>query len=184
VELTELINRGRGGDVAANEEAIRQLYSELKKIAAAELRRQHSATLNTTAVVHEAWEKLAHYDAGPLNDRQHFFCLAARAMRQVVIDHARAQCAQKRGGDMARVDLDEVRAGTLDRAQHWLELDDALRRLSDSDERAGRVVELHVFGGMTFVAIAAALGVSERTVRGDWSSARAWLASELTPDPP
>jgi len=181
VELTELINRGRAGDRAANEAAVRQLYDELKKIAAAELRRQQPATLNTTAVVHEAWEKLARYDGGPLADRRHFYALAARAMRQVVIDHARAHCAQKRGGEAARVDLDAVREGALDRAQQWLSLDEALRRLAATDERAARVVEWHVFGGMTFVAIAEALDVSERTVRGDWASARAWLATEVEP---
>jgi RNA polymerase sigma factor (TIGR02999 family) len=163
VELTELINLGRAGDVAANDEAIRRLYSELKKIAAAELRRQHPGTLNTTAVVHEAWEKLSGYDGGPLGDRKHFFALAARAMRQVVIDHARARGAQKRGGDVANLDLDAVVEGQLDHAQQWLQLDEALRRLADDDERAARVVELHVFGGLTFLEIADALGVSERT---------------------
>ena len=102
-------------------------------------------------------------------------------MRQVVIDHARARSASKRGGDMAALDLDSVVEGVVDPGQQWLVLDDALRRLADADERAARVVEWHVFGGMTFTAIAEALGVSERTARGDWASARAWLASEMEP---
>lgn len=179
MELTELINRGRAGDAAANDEAVRRLYAELKAIAAAERRRQGAHTLSTTAVVHEAWEKLARYEGGPLADRGHYLALAARAMRQVVIDHARAQGAQKRGGDLNQVDLDAVNEGVLDPAQQWLALDLALQRLATADPRAAQVVEWHVFGGMTFVAIAEALGVSERTVRGDWTSARAWLASEL-----
>jgi RNA polymerase sigma factor (TIGR02999 family) len=179
VELTDLINRGRAGDAAANEQAVRQLYRELKKIAAGELRRHGGHTLNTTAVVHEAWAKLAMYEAGPLEDRRHYLALAARAMRQVVVDHARAQGALKRGGDIEHVDLEAVVAGTLDPRQRWLELDSALTRLAASDERAARIVEWHVFGGMTFVAIAEALQVSERTVRGDWTFARAWLSTEL-----
>lgn len=181
MDLTELINRGREGDESANNEAVRRLYAELKKIAAAELRRQGPSSLNTTGVVHEAWEKLARYESGPLADRRHFFALAARAMRQVVIDHARAQGAQKRGGDVVHVELDEVREGSVAPASQWLALDAALRRLAESDERAACVVEWHVFGGMTFAAIAEALGVSERTARGDWATARAWLATEIDP---
>lgn len=181
MELTELINLGRAGDLAANDEAIARLYTELKAIAAAELRRQFPGTLNTTAVVHEAWEKLARYEGAPVGDRRHFLCLAARAMRQVVIDHARARGAQKRGSDAANLALEDVVEGRIDHAQQWLVLDDALRRLADDDERAARVVELHVFGGLTFLEIADALDVSERTARGDWASARAWLATELDP---
>ena len=181
MDLTELINLGRAGDAVANDEVVRRLYGELKKIAASELRRQAPSTLNTTAVVHEAWEKLARYDGGPLVDRTHFYALAARAMRQVVIDHARALGAQKRGGDAMRVDLDEVRDGAFDRGQQWLALDLALQRLAAADARAACVVEWHVFGGMTFPEIAGALGVSERTARGDWASARAWLATEIDP---
>ena len=179
VELTELLNLGRAGDAAANELAVRQLYAELKKIAASELRRHGGHSLNTTAVVHEAWAKLAHYDSGPLENRRHFLALAARAMRQVVMDHVRAQGALKRGGDASHVDLDAVVEGTLDPRQRWLALDSALTRLGEHDERAARIVEWHVFGGLTFVVIAEALDLSERTVRGDWAFARAWLASEL-----
>lgn len=182
MELTELINRGRAGDAAADSAAIAQLYAQLKAIAAGELRRAGGrSTLDTTAVVHEAYEKLAGYDGGPLSDRRHYLRLAARAMRQVVVDHARAVGAAKRGADAVHVSLGAADGGTLDPAQRWLELEAALQRLEGAQPRVAQVVEGHVFGGMTFEELAEALGVSERTARADWTVGRAWLASELGP---
>ena len=183
MELTELINRGRAGDAEANEAATRLLYAQLKAIAAAELRRlAGQSDLNTTAVVHEAYEKLAGYRGEPLADRRHYLRLAARAMRQVLVDQARAVGAAKRGADAAHLSLGAVLEGTLDPAQRWLELDAALRRLEAEQPRVAHVVEAHVFSGMTFDEIAAALDISERTARADWTAGRAWLASELASD--
>jgi RNA polymerase sigma factor (TIGR02999 family) len=180
VEITELINRGRAGDAAADAAAIAQLYGQLKAIAAGELRRLGGqSTLDTTAVVHEAYEKLAGYDGGPLADRRHCLRLAARAMRQVLVDHARAVGAAKRGGDATHLSLGALVHGTLDPAQRWLELEGALQRLEREQPRVAQVVEGHVFGGMTFDELAAALDISERTARSDWTVGRAWLAAEL-----
>jgi RNA polymerase sigma factor (TIGR02999 family) len=180
MELTELINRGRAGDAGADAAAVAQLYVQLKGLAAQALRRLGGrSTLDTTAVVHEAYEKLAAYASGPLADRRHYLRLAARAMRQVVVDHARAAGADKRGADAAHLSLGAVQEGTLDPAQRWLDLEAALRRLELAEQRVARVVEAHVFGGMTFDEIAAALGISERTARSDWKAGRAWLACEL-----
>jgi RNA polymerase sigma factor (TIGR02999 family) len=179
-ELTQLLNRARNGDARAQSSATALIYADLKRIAAAELRRGgRNGTLNTTAVVHEAYAKLAGYEGGPLADRQHYFRLAARAMRQVVIDHARARLAEKRGGDVAHVELEAAQDIAMDRAQELVDLDEALAKLAETEPRAAQVVEWHVFGGMTFDEIAAALEVSERTARGDWAYARALLADSL-----
>ena len=181
-ELTMLLNRARGGDAAADAGALSLVYGELKKIAAAELRRQaRGSTLNTTAVVHEAYAKLAGCD-GSLVDRKHYFRLAALAMRQVVVDHARARLAEKRGGDVVHVDFELAHGVAVERAQDLIDLDEALTLLAADEPRAAQVVELHVYGGMTFDQVADALGISERTARSDWTYARAVLATHLEPE--
>ncbi len=183
MELTEWLNRARDGDAAAANQALALIYAQLKRIAAAELRRHaRGGTLDTTAVVHEAYAKLAENGHAPVNDRSHYFRLAARAMRQVAIDYARTRLAVKRGGDQARVDLEDAGLLAEQRAEELISLDAALVELAKSEPRAAQVVEWHVFGGMNFVEIADALGVSERTARGDWAYARASLAVALGGD--
>ncbi|UXI69241.1 ECF-type sigma factor [Tahibacter amnicola] len=178
-ELTELLNRAQHGDGRARDEAFDRIYSELKRIAAAELRRNPGATLNTTGLVHEAYAKLAANYGGQLTDRSHFFSLAARAMRQILVDQARRRIADKRGGGVAPTDLDGVNVAVDAKASEMLVIDQALDRLARRDARAAQVVEWHFFGGFTFDEIAAEMSLSERTVRSDWALARAILSREL-----
>ena len=157
------------------------VYAELKRLAHAQLARERpDHTLDTTALVHEAWIKLA--DGTRLADRgrAYFFGSAARAMRQILVDHARRVGAAKRGGDAIRVTLDE-QIGRVDAfAAELLELDAALRRLGEVSPRQVRVVECRHFGGLSVAETAEALGVSERTVKSDWALARARLFQELS----
>ena len=178
-DLTELLNRAQAGDAGAADAAFGELYAELKRIAAAELRRNPGATLNTTALVHEAYAKLAAGHAGQLASRSHFFSLAARAMRQILVDQARSRLAEKRGGREVHTGLDSVNAAAEERAEELLLIDAALEKLGARDARAAKVVEWHFFGGFTFDEIAAELDLSERTVRSDWAIARAVLARDL-----
>ena len=134
-------------------------------------------TLDPTALVHEAYLKLVDHDRD-WNGRQHFVLVAARAMRQILVDHARARGRLKRGGDGERVTLDLGQIGE-GAAVDLLAVDDVLRRLSELDERKGRLVELRFFAGMTEVEAADALGVARSTAAEDWRLARAWLHREL-----
>jgi len=178
-DLTELLNRAQHGDSDARDAAFADIYADLKRIAAAELRRNPGATLNTTALVHEAYAKLAANHAGALASRAHFFSLAARAMRQILIDQARSRLAEKRGGREVHTDLDGADAAADRRAEELLLINDALEKLAARDERAAKVVEWHFFGGFTFAEIATELALSERTVRSDWALARAALGRDL-----
>jgi RNA polymerase sigma factor (TIGR02999 family) len=177
-DLTELLNRAQRGDASAADAAFGALYAELKRMAAAELRRNAGGTLNTTALVHEAYAKLV-ANTGALASRSHFFSLAARAMRQILVDQARRRLADKRGGREIHTELDAAHASPEQRAEELLVVDDAIAHLAQHDPRAAKVVEWHFFGGFTFAEIAAELDLSERTVRGDWALARAVLAREL-----
>jgi RNA polymerase sigma factor (TIGR02999 family) len=160
-----------------------RVYDELRRLAHQVRGGRAGETLNTTALVHEAWLKLANADALHLKDRAHFFAVAARAMRQVVVDAARKQLAEKRGGDATMdVTLDEAMyAGPL-RPARLVALDDALARLGALDPRRARVVEHRIFAGLTADETSALLGVSRPTVERDWRAARAWLAAELGDD--
>lgn len=153
-------------------------YNQLRRIAAASFRGNGSTSLQPTALVHEAWMKVARHQPGVFSDRGHFMSLAARAMRQILIDHVRAKGASKRGGGQLQVTLTGLTADT-DEVVDLLALDEALRQLSALDERRARVVELKFFGGMTMPEIAAALGASVATVERDWRGARAWLQTTL-----
>jgi RNA polymerase sigma factor (TIGR02999 family) len=156
------------------------LYDELHGIAGALMRRERpDHTLQPTALVHEAYLKLVGSSPPRLNDRAHFLSVAARAMRQVLVDHARAHRAARRGGGWRRVTLDEALTPSAPNELEVLDLDLALGRLAALDERAARVAEMRVFAGMTVAEAAEALGVSPRTVDGDWAMARAWLSREM-----
>jgi RNA polymerase sigma factor (TIGR02999 family) len=157
------------------------LYAELHALAHRQLwRARPGSTLNTTALVHEAYLKLAHVEG--VTDPQHFFALAARAMRQVLVDHARERAAQKRGGAQVRVTLDEEEAGIAANAEELLVIDGALAGLQQVDPRLARVVELRFFGGLSVEETARALGTSTATVKRDWRAARAFLIAQLAPD--
>ncbi|MEW5984515.1 MAG: sigma-70 family RNA polymerase sigma factor [Acidobacteriota bacterium] len=185
--VTELLAAVRGGDRSAFNELFPLVYGELRRVAAREMRRERSGrTLQTTALVHEAYLRLIK-DAGlSFENRAHFLGIAARAMRQILIEHARARGARKRGGHDLRVTFDDALAIVEQAGVDVVDLDRALGRLTALNERAGRIVEFRFFGGMSVEETAVALGSSPATVKREWAVARAWLYRELsggTPPP-
>lgn len=158
-----------------------QVYDQLRRLAHDQRARQGaSETLNTTALVHEAYLRLAESDAAAWNDRKHFLALAARAMRFVVVDHARARVAEKRGGGARAVSLDEEQLPPPDRAEELLAIDEALTRLEANDPRLGQLVQLRFFAGLDYEEISGVVGRSVPTVKRDWARARAWLYRFMT----
>jgi RNA polymerase sigma factor (TIGR02999 family) len=156
------------------------VYRELRVLAHRQLGRgRTSETLSTTALVHEVYLKLAHNRGAAPNDRGHFFAVAARAMRQIVVDYARRRGAEKRGGGVRPEVLDDERMGFAAQVEEVLAVDTALTRLEALDARLGRLVELRFFAGLSVEETAEALSTSERTVKRDWRKARAFLAREL-----
>lgn len=179
-EITRLLNEVSEGDEDALSRLFPLVYDELRQIARRQRRRASSPdTLNTTAVVHEAFLKLAGSKNISMEDRRHFFATAARAMRQIVVDHARAHMTQKRGGGVRPIDLDQADVPVRDRAIEIVELDLALDRLRALSERLSRIVELRFFAGLTVEESAEILGIHSRTVKKDWRKARAFLFREL-----
>lgn len=158
------------------------VYGELKRIAARQLRRERpDHTLSATALVHEAWLELSNLDRITWQNRDHYLALAAQAMRRVLIDHAVARRAQKRGGGRHPETLDGDPLWLVEsRAEELLDLDHALERLGGVDERQVRIVECRFFGGMSIDETAAALELSPATVKREWTLARAWLNRELS----
>lgn len=158
-----------------------ELYQELRRLAHRQLARgrRPGATLNTTALVHEAFVKLESAGRVEVRDREHFRALAARAMRQVLVDAARTRQAAKRGAGVAAVDLEDASPSVNDLVEEVLAVDAALVLLAGLDERLAQVVEWRVFAGMSEEEIAGTLGVTSRTVRRDWQKARAFLVKEL-----
>jgi RNA polymerase sigma factor (TIGR02999 family) len=178
--ITDLLERASGGDDTALADLVPAVYDELKQIAHRQLRRlPESETLNTTALVHEAFLKLTAGTQPGWHDRCHFFAVAARAMRQLAVDYARKRMAEKRGGGRQQVPLEAVPVAAAGEPDVVLAIDDALEKLTDLDPRLARVVECRFFGGLTEPETATALSVTERTVRRDWVKARAWLYREL-----
>ena len=178
--VTELLAAADRGDDLARDQLYDVLYEELRRCAHRQLRRGYNEALSTTALVNETFIKLAAPQALPPSSRMHFMALAARAMRQVLIDHARRNQADKRGGGALHVTLDEALPDAADEAFEVLALNQALTTLEQIDERAARVVQLHFFGGMAFSAIAENEGLTLRTVMRDWQAARALLSSEMS----
>jgi RNA polymerase sigma factor (TIGR02999 family) len=182
-EVTRLLIAWRGGDEEAPRELFTLLYQQLRALARAQLRRQrHQDSLATTGLVHEAYLKLADQSRLDLRDRGHFLALAARAMRQIVVDHARRRGSLKRGGAAIVGVLDEATVAEEVKAAEILALDEALARLETVDERLSRIVEMRFFAGLSVEETASALGVSERTIKRDWQKARAFLYAELHED--
>ena len=179
--LTRLLAEARGGDAKAVEQVIPLAYSELRRLAASMLRNQRPGhTLQATALVHEAYLKLLGEECPNWESRAHFFALAARVMRQILVDHARSHMAEKRGGGVARVPLDEALAYSREQAGELVQLDEALQELAKFDARKARVVEMRFFAGMTGEEIAEALGISIPTVTRDLRMGQAWLSVRLT----
>jgi RNA polymerase sigma factor (TIGR02999 family) len=178
-QVTRLLRAAQAGDREAAEGLMPLLHQELRKIALGQMRRQHPGhTLQATDLVHEAYLRLAERES-PWESRKHFFCTAARAMRSILVDHARARSAQKRGGDQERVPLHDAAAWFEERSIDLVALDEALERLRERDESKARVVELRFFAGLGNDAVATLLGVSRATVEREWAFARAWLHREL-----
>jgi RNA polymerase sigma factor (TIGR02999 family) len=177
-----LIDLRRGGDTGERATAAltELLYPELRQLASRLMRREReNHTLQPTAVVHEVFLRLVDQQRIDWQDRAHFLGIAARVMRRILVEHARRRDAAKRGGNVRVVTLDEALVPTDDPAVGLLAVDEVLTRLADFDPRSADVAELRIFGGLTVREIAQQLGVSSRTVNGDWTMARLWLAREL-----
>jgi RNA polymerase sigma factor (TIGR02999 family) len=182
--LTKLLNAAQSGDADAAQSAYDLVYAELKRRARNSLRAAAGAqTLTPTALVHEVYVRFSERDAAPLRDRTHFYALAARAMRQILVDHARRRSAGKRGGGARATDLDQALQIDTGDIERTLELDRALRSLEERDPELARLVEWHFFAGLNFHEIAHETGRHERTVRRDWELARAFLQRELSAQP-
>lgn len=182
--VTQLLLACRGGGRSAFDRLLPLVYEELRRVARAQLRREADGhTLATTALVHEAYIRLVDIQRVEWRDRAHFLSTAARAMRRVLIDHARQHRAERRGGGIRPLTLDEALVAANHQADTLLALDEALDQLGRLNIRLVRVVECRFFGGMTEDETAAALGVTDRTVRRDWIKARGWLRQALQASP-
>ena len=179
-QVTELLVRWRGGDKAALDILMPLVYNELRRIANHYLQGERSEhTLQSTALVHEAYVRLTAQDLPQWQNRAHFFAVAAQIMRQILVDYARSHRSSKRGGQVFKLALDdaEEHAQVLD--MDMVALDEALRSLAGMDAQQSRVVELKFFGGLSIEDTAEVLGISVSTVKRDWITARAWLYREL-----
>ena len=179
-EVTLLLSALTRGDDGAASKLIPVVYDELRRLAASYMRRERpDHTLQATALVHEAFLKLIEQRAVNWQSRAHFFGVAAQLMRRILIDHARGHLRQKRGGEHKKVSLDEAFIFSEQQSAELLAVDESLTRLSKMDQRQGRVVELRFFGGLSVEEAAEVLGISPKTVKRDWSIAKAWLYADL-----
>lgn len=180
--LAELLRSAGEGDPEALDEVLPLVYEELKRLARGRLSAEPAGhTLDTTALVHEAYLRLVDQKQAQWRDRSYFLAIASTAMRRVLVDHARRHGAAKRGGGLRRVSFDETNLAAEERAEMLIALDEALDRLAVHDARRCRVVECRFFAGLTAEETAAALGVAPRTVKRDWAKAKSWLYRELYP---
>jgi RNA polymerase sigma factor (TIGR02999 family) len=178
--VTELLAAARDGDSRAWERLLDIVHADLKRIAHLHLRgRSRLETLQTTALVNETYLRLARPAGLASRDRVHFLAIASRAMRQVLVDRARARAAAKRGGGVAPLSLEDHDAAAPERGEELLALEVALAELERLEPRLGKVVEMHFYGGMTFEEMGEALALSDRTMKSDWRKARAFLESRL-----
>ena len=178
-DVTRMLQEWSAGDPSAADRLLPVLYGELHRLAASYLRRERTGhTLQSTALVNEAWMKLADQSALWQN-RAHFLGVAAQAMRRILVDHARKRSTEKRGGDGLRVTLADVAAKESNEVD-LVRLDVALEKLAALDERQAKMVTMRFFAGLTVEETAEALGVSEKTVKRDWAAAKAWLHREMT----
>jgi RNA polymerase sigma factor (TIGR02999 family) len=179
-DVTELLRAWSAGDGEALKKLVPLVYGELRRRAMAQMRRERADhTLQPTALVHEVYLKLVDQKGIQWQNRAHFFGVAARAMRQILVDHARARAAGKRGGVETRLPLDDATVSTDPPTLDILALDMALDRLATLDERQARLVELRVFSGLTIEESAEVLGCSHATISRDWKHAQAWLRREM-----
>jgi RNA polymerase sigma factor (TIGR02999 family) len=171
-----LLSRWREGDTAARDQLIPLVYDELRRVAKRCLAGQRTDhTLQPTALVHEAYLRLVKRDTGEWQNRAHFFAMAAKAMRQILVDHARRRAAAKRGGDAVTVVFDEAAASPKKATLDLIALDDALKRLAVLDPRQCEIVELRFFGGLSVDETAEVVDISPATIKREWATARLWL---------
>jgi RNA polymerase sigma-70 factor (ECF subfamily) len=179
-DVTALLGQLAKGDDAAASKLIPIVYDELRRLAAGYMRRERpDHTLQPTALVHEAYVKLTEQRVTDWRGRAHFFGIAAQIMRRILIDHARGHLRDKRGGGMIPIPLDEAVVFSPEQSSELVRLDASLERLAKLDPRQSRIVELRFFGGLTVEQTAELLGISAKTVKRDWSMAKAWLHGDM-----
>lgn len=179
-DVSLLLSELSRGNQEAGEKLVPLVYEELKRLAKSYMRRERpDHTLQATALVNEAYLKLVKQNAVNWQGRSHFFGIAAQLMRRILIDHARGHLREKRGGAKEVLPLDEALVFSPERSEELVKLDEALERLSKIDARQSRIVELRFFGGLSVEEAAEFLGISPKTVKRDWSVAKAWLHGEL-----
>jgi RNA polymerase sigma-70 factor (ECF subfamily) len=182
--ITAMLAQLSAGNREVEALLIPQVYGELRRLAVHYMSRERgNHTLQPTALVNEAYTRLVQQPQVPWQSRAHFFATASQLMRHILVDHARKRQADKRGGPQRQVTLSEAILQAQDHTIDVLVLHEALEHLTRFDPRQARIVELHFFGGLNFEEIAAVLEISERTVKRDWSMARAWLKGELSKQP-
>jgi RNA polymerase sigma-70 factor (ECF subfamily) len=181
-QLTRLLRAWSEGDQSALEELVPLVYEELHRLARRYMADEHPGhTLQATALVNEAYLRLANSEPAGFQDRAHFFAVSARVMRRILVDWARSRRAQKRGSDVPALELqDDLALAKGTSGNDLVEIDDALKTLGAFDSRKSKIVELRFFGGLSVKETAQALKVSEETVRRDWNLAKSWLRAELT----
>lgn len=180
---TELLNRASGGERRAADELLELVYDDFRAIAAGYLRREPvDLTLQPTALVHEAFLRLIDQDKVQWNGRTHFLAIGARAMRRILVDHARTRRREKRGGGQKKVSLDEELILSPDHDEDLIAVDELLSELQRIDPRQSQIVELRFFGGMTSAEVAECLGISKSTADREWRVVRAWLRRHLSQD--
>jgi RNA polymerase sigma-70 factor (ECF subfamily) len=179
-DITKLLHAIRAGDQHAESVLIARVYPDLRRMARCLMDRERPRhTLQATALVHEVYMRIAGRDSSDWENRAQFFAVAARLMRQILVDHARKWSAEKRGGGVQCVEWDENLAIGQNTVDEVLEMDRLLRKLSGYDARQEQIVQMKVFAGLSDAEIAAVLGTSTRTVKRDWSMAKAWLHGQL-----
>lgn len=180
VDVTRALQRLREGDAKAHDEILPVVYEQLRSLAASQFKGRAGHTLQPTALAHEAYLRLAGQgESTGFESRNHFLAVAATAMRQILIDHARKSGSHKRGGDRARVSLTDADPGVAARDVDIIALSDTLERLAELDPRQARLVELRVFGGLSAPEAAEMMGTSLRTIEREWRAVKAWLRNEL-----
>lgn len=179
-EVTILLGEMSGGSRSAPEQLLPLVYDELRKLAHAYLQNERADhSLQATALVHEAYIRLVDWQTVSWQNRAHFFAVAAGVMRKILVDHARAKRAQKRGGDGQKLEINEAIGFAAEREIDLIALDEALKNLAEFDDVQARLVEMRFFGGLTIEETAHALGVSPATVKREWTAAKAWLYQRI-----
>lgn len=180
-EVTKLLLDWGNGDKAALDKLFPAVYQELRRLARNHMRRERADhTLQTSALVNEAYLRLVDYKQVHWQNRAHFYAVAAQAMRRILVDYARAHRAAKRGAGGQKVSLDEAAIISEERAEELLALDNALNRLEQLDDRKCRIVEMRYIGGLSVEEVAEVVGISARTVEREWRAAKAWLYREIS----